>query len=234
VTATSLATIIVGGGHSSRMQGRDKLYAPLGTRPVIAASVETFESSAAVTAIALVVAAERVAYCQELALERGWSKVHAVCAGGPSRSHSVANGLAALKSVSASCVAVHDAARPFVTAELIERVLGGAEQHGAAVPGVPCADTIRRVDGADQVCESLPREALRAMQTPQVFARELLERAYTEQAMRLADFTDDAAVVEAAGEPIAVVAGDYANMKITTPTDLAFAQWRIERSDGDV
>lgn len=224
------------------MHGHDKLYAPLGGRPVIAATVEVFESSAAVNAIILVVADDRVAHCQALTRERGWPKVRAICAGGASRSESVANGLRVLQSTPAAYVAVHDAARPFVTPELIDRVLAAAQRHGAAVPGIPIADTIRRVDGYDQACETLPRDALRAVQTPQIFARALLEQAYREQQAHLAAFTDDAAVVEAAGATVQVVPGDYGNMKITTPTDLAFAQWRAQngvglvrsqRSDGD-
>jgi len=242
VTDTSLAAIIVGGGRSTRMQGHDKLYAPLGGRPVIAATVEVFEAAASVDTIVLVVADDRVAHCQAIARERGWRKVSAICAGGASRSHSVANGLQALQGTPAAYVAVHDAARPFASAELIARVLTAAQEHGAAVPGIPCADTIRRVDANDQACETLPRDTLRAVQTPQIFARALLEQAYREQHARLAAFTDDAAVVEATGAPVHVAPGDYGNMKITTPTDLAFAQWlahsgvahvRSRRSDGD-
>ena len=223
----TLAAIIVGAGRSRRMAGQDKLYAPLAAdgRPVIAATVAVFEAAAAVAAIVLVVAPERVAYCQELAQKRGWRKMRAVCAGGASRGHSVARGLQALQDTSAAYVAVHDAARPFVTPALIARVLSAAQQHGAAVPGVPCADTIRRVDGNERALETLPRDALRAIQTPQVFSRPLLERAYAAQAANLDSFTDDAAVVEAAGAPVFVVPGDYGNMKLTTPRDLAFAQW---------
>ena len=242
MTSTGLAAIIVGGGSSRRMQGYDKLYAPLGGRPVIAAAVEVFESSAEVAAIVLVVAADRVAYCEAQAGNRGWRKIRAICAGGGSRSHSVANGLHALRGVAAAFVAVHDAARPFVTPALIARGLAGAQNHGAAVPGVPCADTIKRVDASDRACETLPRAALRSIQTPQVFARDIFERAYAAQAARLAEFTDDAAVVEATGASVYVVPGDYANMKITTPADLAFAQWlahsgvahvRPQGSDGE-
>ena len=227
---TSLAAIVVGGGSSSRMRGHDKLYAPLGGRSVLAATVEVFESSAAVNTIILVVAEERVGFCRELARKRSWRKVRAICAGGTSRSHSVANGLQALDDTPAAYVAVHDAARPFVTPELIARLLAAAQQHGAAVPGIPCADTIKRVDTNDFARETLPRSALRAIQTPQVFTRALLERAYKEHHAHLAAFTDDAAVVEANGAPVHVVPGDYGNMKITTPTDLAFAQWRAHRS----
>ena len=239
MTDTSLAAIIVGGGHSSRMQGQDKLYAPLGGQPLIAATVEVFESAAVVNTIVLVVAAERVAYCRELAQERSWDKVKTVCAGGASRSHSVANGLRALQGTPSAFVAVHDAARPFVTAALIDRGLAAAQHHGAVVPGIPCADTIRRVDANDRAQETLPRSALRAIQTPQVFSRIVLERAYAAREASLATFTDDAAVVESTGAPVQVFPGDYANMKITTPTDLAFAQWCAhrnvcsQRSDGD-
>ncbi len=230
MTANGLAAVIVGGGRSRRMGGADKLYASLGSGTVLAATLDVFQAAAMVDAVALVVAAERVDYCQGLARDHGWTKVLAVCAGGASRSHSVANGLRALADVPAAYVAVHDAARPFVTTELIARALAAAREHGAAAPGLPCADTIKRVAADGRARETLSRDSLRAIQTPQVFSRPLLERAYRAQAGHLAAYTDDAAVVEAAGGVVYVAPGDYANMKITTPTDLAFAQWRVQRS----
>ncbi len=230
MTGNGLAAVIVGGGRSRRMGGADKLYAPLGSGTVLTATLAVFQASAVVDAIALVVAGERVAYCQRLAWDHGWTKVLAVCAGGASRSHSVANGLRALADVPTAFVAVHDAARPFVSTELIARVLAAAREHGAAAPGLPCAETIKRVAADGRARETLARDSLRAIQTPQVFSRPLLERAYRAQAAHLAAYTDDAAVVEASGGTVYVAPGDYANMKITTPTDLAFAQWRVQRS----
>ena len=177
MTESSLAAIIVGGGRSRRMQGHDKLYAPLGGRPVIAVTVEAFAAAASVDTIILVVAEERVGQCQKLAHERGWRKVSAICPGGASRSHSVASGLHALQDTPTAYVAVHDAARPFISPELIYRTLAAARQHGAAIPGIPCTNTIRRVDPNDRACETLPRDALRAVQTPQVFSREICSSA---------------------------------------------------------
>ena len=168
---TSLAAIVVGGGSSSRMQGHDKLYAPLGGRSVLAATVEVFESSAAVNTIILVVAEERVGFCRELARKRSWRKVSAICAGGTSRSHSVANGLQALDDTPAAYVAVHDAARPFVTSELIARLLAAAQQHGAAVPGIPCADTIKRVDTRSRTRDATAQRLARHTDSPSLYAR---------------------------------------------------------------
>jgi 2-C-methyl-D-erythritol 4-phosphate cytidylyltransferase len=222
-----LAIIIVGAGHSRRMGGVDKLYAPLGSRPLLAVTVAAFDQSPLVHHIVLVVAEERLVYCKKLVQEQGWQKIVAVCTGGSSRSHSVAHGLQALRGIPAEYVGVHDAARPFVTPDLLARGLVAVQQHAAAVPSVPCRDTIKRVDTDDRVLETLPRGQLRSIQTPQLFARSLLEKAYAEQHAHLAKFTDDAAVVEACGHAVYVFEGDYGNIKITTQADLAFAQWQM-------
>ncbi|HEV8625437.1 MAG TPA: 2-C-methyl-D-erythritol 4-phosphate cytidylyltransferase [Acidimicrobiia bacterium] len=147
-------------------------------------------------------------------------------AGGPTRSASVRAGLAAVPA-GAAVVVVHDAARPLADPTLFERViaavLAGAD---GAVPGVPVADTVKRVDPSDGVVlETLDRTALRAIQTPQAFAAAVLRRAHA----READATDDAALVEAVGGRVVVVDGDPANLKITGPDDLERAEAFLTR-----
>jgi 2-C-methyl-D-erythritol 4-phosphate cytidylyltransferase len=149
-----------------------------------------------------------------------------VVAGGPTRSASVRAGLAAVPA-GAAVIVVHDAARPLAEPALFERVIA-AVRAGAdgAVPGVPVADTIKRVDpSAGVVLETLDRPALRAIQTPQAFTAAALRRAHAGEA----DATDDAALVEAAGGRVVVVDGDPANLKVTGPDDLERAESLLTR-----
>jgi 2-C-methyl-D-erythritol 4-phosphate cytidylyltransferase len=150
-----------------------------------------------------------------------------VVAGGPSRAASVRSGLAAIPE-EAAVIVVHDAARPLADPALFQRVIEAVMMEGAdgAVPGVPVADTIKRVDESDnQVLETLERAALRAIQTPQAFDAGVLRRAHAGDG----DATDDAALVEAAGGRVVVVDGDPANLKITGPDDLERAEAILAR-----
>ena len=147
-----------------------------------------------------------------------------VVAGGGERQQSVANGLARLPA-SVAIVLVHDAARPFVDRELIDRVLAVAELGAAAVPGLPLADTVKETDTAGLVARTVPRDRLVAVQTPQAFPRAMLEtahqRARTDSVAGAA--TDDAALCERLGHPVRVVAGSARNLKVTTAEDFALA-----------
>lgn len=148
-----------------------------------------------------------------------------VAAGGEERQQSVANGLARLPP-SAAIVLVHDAARPFVERELIDRVLAVAELGAGAVPALPLADTVKETDTAGLVSRTVPRERLVAVQTPQAFPRAMLEtahqRARTDASGAAA--TDDAGLCERLGHPIRVVAGSARNLKVTTAEDFALAE----------
>jgi 2-C-methyl-D-erythritol 4-phosphate cytidylyltransferase len=151
-------------------------------------------------------------------------KVAAAVAGGSTRVGSVAAGLAAVPD-DADLILVHDAARPFAARELVSRVLEALGQADGAVPGVPLTDTVKRVrDG--MVVETPDRSQLVAVQTPQGFRADVLRRAHAQAADVLAGATDCASLVEAAGGTVAVVEGDPANLKVTTPDDLAEARRR--------
>ena len=147
-------------------------------------------------------------------------------AGGATRSESVRAGLAAV-SDDAEVIVVHDAARPLADPALFDRVIGAVRDGAdAAVPGVPVPDTIKRVDPASGVVvETLPRATLRAIQTPQAFAAEMLRRAHADGG----DATDDAALVEAVGGRVVVVEGDPGNLKVTGPDDLVRAEDLLTR-----
>ena len=150
--------------------------------------------------------------------------------GGETRQASVAAGLAIVPDKT-EIILVHDAARPFASLGLVQNVVQAVEQgHPAVIPALPVTDTIKRIDH-QAVVETVPRELLVAVQTPQGFRRELLERAHREAPHSLA--TDDAGLVEALGEPVVVIPGEPAAMKITTPADLAYAEIALVKSDGN-
>ena len=140
-------------------------------------------------------------------------------AGGDRRQDSVAAGIAAAPR--ADWYLIHDGARPLLTSKLAARTLDAARAHGAAVPGVPVADTLKQIDEAGRVVQTVDRATVRAIQTPQAFAGDLLRRAH---ATVTNDVTDDAAMIEAVGEPVFVVEGDPANLKVTRPIDLELAR----------
>jgi 2-C-methyl-D-erythritol 4-phosphate cytidylyltransferase len=222
-----LSAIIVAGGSSQRM-GFDKLLALLGDKPVLAHTISAFENTDSVGEIILVVRAERVAELQELVRQSGFEKVRRVVAGGKHRQDSVRAGLESLDT-GASYIAVHDAARPLVMPEQIERVLAVAHEHGAAALAEPVTDTLKRANEDRLVTGGVSREGLYAMQTPQIFERELLERAYAGVSEKNLSVTDEVSAVEHLGAKVVLVPNDEWNVKITYPRDLFLAQAALAR-----
>ncbi len=222
-----LTAIIVAGGSSQRM-GFDKLLALLGDMPVLAHTIDAFERTESVGDIVLVARAERVGEFEELVRQNGFKKVGRVVAGGKHRRDSVRAGLGAVER-EANYIAVHDAARPLVTPEQIERVFAVAREHGAAALAEPVTDTLKRADENHFVAGGVSRENLFAMQTPQIFARDLLERAYAAVAANNLSVTDEVSAVEHLGEKVQLVPNDEWNVKITFPRDLLLAQAALAR-----
>ena len=152
--------------------------------------------------------------------------------GGEHRQQSVANALAAVKSSADEIVLIHDAVRPFVSAEIINDVIIAAKKHGAAITGVPAVDTIKQVertaDGA-LIKATIPREKIVLAQTPQGFRYDVLKKAFDEAAADGFVGTDEASLVERSGHPVAVVMGSPRNIKITTPADLELAEFFLKR-----
>jgi 2-C-methyl-D-erythritol 4-phosphate cytidylyltransferase len=222
-----LTAVIVAGGSSQRM-GFDKLLALLGDKPVLAHTIDAFERTESVREIILVARAERVVEFEELVRQSEFRKVRRVVAGGKHRQDSVRAGLESLDA-SASFIAVHDAARPLVMPEQIEGVFAVAREHGAAALAEPVTDTLKRADEDRLVTGGVSREGLYAMQTPQVFARELLERAYAGVAANKLSVTDEVSAVEHLGAKVVLVPNDEWNVKITYPRDLFLAQAALAR-----
>jgi len=218
--------IVVAGGDGARLGAdRPKAFVGLGGRQLLAHSIDLFEDHPAVDRIVLVVPAEWEEPATLLADELAAGKVAVAVPGGATRALSVAAGLAEVAG-DAEAILVHDAARPFASAELVDRVLAALHAHDGAIPALPVTDTVKRVhDGV--VAETLARGELRAVQTPQAFRAEALRRAYEAPADAVRDATDCASLVEAAGFAVAAVAGEPENVKITAPDDLARAEARL-------
>jgi 2-C-methyl-D-erythritol 4-phosphate cytidylyltransferase len=217
-----LSAIIVAAGSSQRM-GFDKLLALLGDKPVLAHTLDAFERTDSVSEIILVARAERVGEFEELVRQGDFRKVRRVVPGGKHRQDSVQAGLESL-TADASYVAVHDAARPLVTPEQIERVFALAREHGAAALAEPITDTVKRADEKHFVTGGVPRESLYAMQTPQIFGRDLLERAYAAVATINLSITDEVSAVEHVGAKVVLMPNEEWNVKVTYPRDLLLAQ----------
>lgn len=216
----SAGAVIVAAGASTRMgDAGDKTLADVGGEPLIARTVDVFERCDAVAAIALVVSERNLDAITALRDEKGWCKTLPPRVGGARRQDSVRAGLDALPK-ECDWVLIHDGARPFVTPPMIEEGLAAAAATGAAIAVVPAFDTVKRVADDGRVVETLDRSQLAMVQTPQVFRRDVLERAHAEVAD---DVTDDAAMVERIGVEVHTFDGSRKNIKVTTPEDLVIA-----------
>jgi 2-C-methyl-D-erythritol 4-phosphate cytidylyltransferase len=226
-----VGVVVPAAGAGRRLGGGGaKALVRLAGRPLLAHAVAAMEANRATAAVVVVGHPDTLEATAKLLAEEGFAKVTAVVAGGPTRQASVAAGLRALPP-GPGYVAVHDAARPLVGPGAVDRMLGLLLEAGAAgvVPGVPVIDTIRRVDAAQRSAGIVDREQLRAMQTPQLFVRQVLEEAHRLALRDLVEATDEAALVELAGHPVQVVPGDPENLKVTTPLDLAVAETLLAR-----
>lgn len=212
--------IIVAGGKGLRM-GSDlpKQFLPVAGKPVLMRTIEAFHAYSRQLEIVVVLPQSQQAYWHSLCRELGFEVPHTVVDGGDTRFHSVQHGLARVQLP--ALVAVHDGVRPFVSTEVIARCFRMAATHRAVVPVWGVVETLRRVD-ADGRSLTVPRDAYRLVQTPQVFDAALLKQAYDQPYCQ--DFTDDASVVEAMGVPVSLVEGNRENIKLTTPFDLKVAE----------
>ncbi len=226
MTATSsVAILIVAGGRGSRAgEGLPKQYRPLLGRTVLAHTLQALHAAAPQALLATVIHTDdRALYAESLdalpteTLER----LIEPATGGASRQESVRNGLEALAVLPKAprIVLIHDAARPFVDAGLVARAIDAALDHGAAAPGVALADTIKEVDAAGKVTATPERARLRAVQTPQSFAFDLILDAHRAAASKALEFTDDAMIAEHAGHGVHIFDGAAGNFKLTTQED---------------
>ena len=214
--------------EAKRAEGRSKVFVELGGEPMLAHVLRALDEAPSVTSITVVARQELVADTRELIERTRTDKAATVCAGGPSRSASVANGVAETPS-DAQYVLIHDGARPCLTPALVESSIAAAKEHGAAVCGLASAVTIKAADDKARVRLTLDRESLWLVQTPQVFRKDWLVQALARFGERqpngdLDQFPDDAAILEWAGFPVHLVPGDPLNIKVTAPDDLIVAE----------
>jgi len=210
--------IITAAGYGKRM-GQPKQFLEINGKPILEWTLSVFNATKMVDEVILVVHQEGL----ERARQLQFPKLKQVVPGGKERQDSVYNGLKALPE-DTEIVVIHDGARPFVTEQEIRRAVEEAEESGAVVVGVPVKDTIKQVSSKQLAVSSTPdRKQLWAAQTPQVFKKEIILRAFKE-GYNKHQVTDDAMLVEKLGIPVKMVMGSYRNIKITTPDDLRIAE----------
>ena len=215
--------ILVAAGKSERMGANtDKAFLSLGPRPVLAWSLLAFEQCSEIDQIVLVVRKEQVLAAKSVAQMFGISKLRDVVAGGARRQDSVQNGMKAMDP-DTRIVIVHDGARPCVTSELIVETIKGAKRNGCGIAASRVWDTIKYVERGATVDHTVDRAKLWAVQTPQAFKVDLLNRAYRAVEEKKATVTDEAGAVELIGEPVRLVEWPRTNIKITTAEDLPLA-----------
>ncbi len=220
------SVVIVAGGKGSRAGGEiPKQFQLLGEKPMLMRTIEVFYNFDPAMRIVVVLANEYRDFWNELCQRHRFEIRHSIVDGGETRFHSVKNGLSQI-SVD-QIVGIHDAARPFVTKEVIERCYREAfDFRCGIIPVVEEKNSVRLITGYENT--ALDRTKIRVVQTPQVFPADLLKNAY--ETPYLDKFTDDASVAEDAGIQIKLVKGDEQNIKITTPLDMMFADFLCKRS----
>jgi 2-C-methyl-D-erythritol 4-phosphate cytidylyltransferase len=225
-TSADAGVIVVAAGRGARAAdgaAEPKQFRPIGGVPMLLRALRPFTSHPRIGSIVVALPPADAA-APPVWLRPFLSDRLGVVAGGQTRQDSVANALARLPA-DAKVVLVHDAARPFVDADLIDRVLAVAVLGACAIPAVPLADTVKETDTAGLVVRTVPRERLVAVQTPQGFPRAMLETAHQRaRSEPAAEATDDAALCERLGYPVRVVAGSARNLKVTTAEDFAVAE----------
>lgn len=210
--------VVPAAGTSARMEGQDKILLPLGDYPVLARTLRVLEECPYIHEIIVVTREDLIVPVSGLCKEFGIRKATHVVVGGATRTLSVLAGIQEASS-QAELIAIHDGARPFVTQEVLERTITKAVGCGAAAPAVPVSDTVKRARNGF-VEETLERETLFAVQTPQVFETSLIKAALHNAAEEGVTLTDDCMAVERLGMSVALVPGDRLNIKLTTPADL--------------
>lgn len=229
--------IIAAGGKGTRM-GLDfnKIFLSVHDKPILAYTLDVFEQSDAIDSVILVCSEEDEPLCKEILSEFGYGKVTKIVRGGKTRQESVRNGLNAIESA-CDIVLIHDAARPLVTEEMIESTIDSAHRVGAAAVGVSPVDTVKRVHGTT-ITDTLNRSSLILIQTPQAFRKEIIEKAHRHAFKNEYFVNDDCELCELIEQPVTVVPGSKANIKLTTPEDFAIISaflscYRDDEEDDD-
>lgn len=219
------SAVIPAAGRGERFgRGSNKVFAVIAGKPILAHTLSVFEACDAISDIVLVTGQHELEAAGELVGRFSFGKISHIVEGGAQRQDSVSHGLA---KVTGEIVAIHDAARPMVTCEMIERSVAEAARIGACIAAVPVIDTIKSASPDGSVAGTVDRSNLYAVQTPQTFQTALLREAYARAFEEGFCATDDAALVERMGRTVGIVPGSYDNIKITTPSDLELATMKL-------
>jgi 2-C-methyl-D-erythritol 4-phosphate cytidylyltransferase len=223
------ATVLIPAAGMGRRMGSslNKQYLDLGGRPILAHTLSLFDRHPLVEHIYPIVPPDEIDYCrQQIVHPYGFTKVRRLIPGGAKRQDSVRNGLQALAedglNQAARVVLVHDGARPLFNPGLLEELIRVVIAQGACVVGVPAKDTIKEVD-AGMISRTPERQRLWQAQTPQGFLYRIFREAFRQADAAGFSGTDDASLLERIGQPVAMLQGDYRNIKVTTPEDLVLA-----------
>jgi 2-C-methyl-D-erythritol 4-phosphate cytidylyltransferase len=221
----SAVAILVAAGPGTRLgAGVPKGFVDLAGEPLVIHSLRAMLAAPSIASAVVVVPVAEQRRMQTLIDAGRWGRPVRVVAGGPERQDSVRCGLDAAPPT--ELVAIHDAARPFVTAEVIEAAIDAAARCGAAIAAVAAIDTVKQAGDDGIIAATLARDRIWLAQTPQVFRAELIHSAHA-AAMGGSGATDDALLVEQLGHPVRIVRGNPENRKITTPADLRWAAWLL-------
>jgi 2-C-methyl-D-erythritol 4-phosphate cytidylyltransferase len=222
----------------SRRKTPSKQFKELGGVPILVRTLRKFVASPEVYEIIVALRQDEIAGFRTQ-LEKQFPEILGkrmqIVEGGEHRQNSVANALAAVAADPDDLVLVHDAVRPFITPEIIAEVITAAQKHGAAIAGWPAVDTVKQVDRTATgalITATIPRETIVMAQTPQGFRYSILKKAFDDAAADGFLGTDEASLIERAGQPVAVVMGSHRNIKITTPADMELAEFYL-RSGGE-
>ena len=223
-----VSCILAAGGSGTRMGAEvNKIFLDILGFPVIARTLSVLNNSKYIDEIIIVTKEQDLAGCHDIVREFNINKVKTITVGGSTRQESVRNGLFEV-SGNADIVMVHDAARPLVTPYHLEEVINAAKEYGAAALGVPEKNTLKQIDSDGFIAQTVDRSMIYAIHTPQVFAKELIERMYKYAEENGISATDDCMLAEILGEKIKMVEDSYENIKITTPDDLIIAEQILE------
>jgi 2-C-methyl-D-erythritol 4-phosphate cytidylyltransferase / 2-C-methyl-D-erythritol 2,4-cyclodiphosphate synthase len=227
------AVVIAAGGTGTRMQSTvPKQFLDIAGKPILLHTVAGIAALEEVTQIVIALPSEHIAEAQSI-LQREPTRIAVQCVqGGSSRQESVMLGVAHIRP-DADIIMVHDAVRPFCDRSMMERILKAAWENGAAVPGLPATETIKRKADSGHVLPTPPREELYAIQTPQAFHAKILRSALKQAAESGFSGTDESSVVQWAGHPVIIVEGSSENIKITRPLDLEIAEMLIAKRKGE-
>lgn len=221
--------LIVAAGKGIRFgEGEKKQFKLLSGKPVLAHTLDKFESSTSIKSILLIIAQEDMEFCMSEIVEKyNYKKIFHIIPGGKRRQDSVKNGIDFI-SKGTDIVVIHDGVRPFVTCEMIEESIKSAIRFGAVVFATPMKDTIKMVNKDGIIIKTLDRDSIWQIQTPQSFQVNVIKKAYQKAQEDGFFATDDSSLVERLGVKVKVLHGSYTNIKITTPEDLALANFFLK------